>query len=159
HQQRHCPGPPVRGSRARWPPRMVSSSLSAAAARARAPMKILFHSNAPWTATGYGQQVALFAPRLAEHAELALSAFYGLQGGRIRYGDLDVYPGIGGTYGDESVLGHARSFFGELRGGVVLTLLDVPALDARVWQRLDVACWLPVDHDPAPPAVRSFLAE
>src|SRR5207342_1921909 len=43
--------------------------------------------------------------------------------------------------------------------GLVLTLLDVPALDASVWSRLDAACWAPVDHDPAPPAVRGFLAQ
>ena len=114
-------------------------------------MKILFHSNAPWSPSGYGRQVALFAPRLARHAELAISAFHGLQGARIRWNELDVYPALGGTYGNECILGHAESFFGSLRGGLVLTLLDVPALDAATWSRLNVACWVPVDHDPAPP--------
>ena len=41
----------------------------------------------------------------------------------------------------------------------MLTLLDVPALDTAVWSRLNVACWVPVDHDPAPLVVRSFFAQ
>jgi glycosyltransferase involved in cell wall biosynthesis len=102
--------------------------------------------------------VALFAPRLAGHAELALSAFHGLQGARLQWNGLDVYPALGGTYGNECILGHAESFFGSPRGGLVLTLMDVPGLDAATWSRLNVACWVPVDHDPAPPAVRSFFA-
>jgi glycosyltransferase involved in cell wall biosynthesis len=122
-------------------------------------VKVLLHSNAPWSPSGYGQQVALLAPRLARHSELALSAFHGLQGARRQWQGIDVLPSMGGTYGDESILGHAESLLGRLRGGLVLTLLDVPALDAQVWRRLDLACWLPVDHDPAPPRVRSFLAE
>jgi glycosyltransferase involved in cell wall biosynthesis len=123
-------------------------------------VKILLHSNAPWFPSGYGQQAALFAPRLAPHTEgLAISAFHGLQGGRLEWQGLEVYPALGGTYGNECILGHAESFFGSLRGGLVLTLLDVPPLDTMVWSRLNVACWVPVDHDPAPGVVKSFFAQ
>src|SRR4051794_82702 len=122
-------------------------------------VKVLLHSNAPWSPSGYGQQVALLAPRLAREAELTLSAFHGLQGNRIPWNGLEVLPSVGGTYGGESILGHAESVFGRPRGGLVLTLLDVPALDPEIWKALDLACWLPVDHDPAPPSVRAFLAE
>jgi glycosyltransferase involved in cell wall biosynthesis len=122
-------------------------------------VRILWHSNAPWSPSGYGRQVALFAPRLARQAELALSAFHGLQGARIRWNELDVYPSFGGTYGNECILGHAESLFGGLRDGLVLTLLDVPLLDTAIWSRLNVASWVPVDHDPAPPAVSSFFVQ
>jgi glycosyltransferase involved in cell wall biosynthesis len=122
-------------------------------------VRVLLHSNAPWSPSGYGQQVALLAPRLARHVELTLSAFHGLQGGRLRWSDIDVLPSVGGTYGDESILGHAEACFGARRAGLVLTLLDVPALDPQVWRGLDLACWVPVDHDPAPPSVRAFLVE
>jgi len=43
--------------------------------------------------------------------------------------------------------------FGSPARAAVLNLLDVPALEASVWRELDLACWLPVDHDPAPPMV------
>jgi glycosyltransferase involved in cell wall biosynthesis len=122
-------------------------------------VKLILHSNAPWSPSGYGQQLALLAPRLAEHVELTLSAFHGLQGSRLVWEGIDVLPCMGGTYGGECILGHAESVFGSARGGLVLTLLDVPALEASVWRQLDLACWLPVDHDPAPPAVSSFLVE
>ena len=42
--------------------------------------KLLWHSNAPWAPTGYGQQTGLFAPRLAEKYDMAISSFYGLEG-------------------------------------------------------------------------------
>jgi glycosyltransferase involved in cell wall biosynthesis len=122
-------------------------------------LNILFHSNAPWNPSGYGQQVALFAPRLAQHCRLTISAFHGLQGARLRWEGIDVWPSVGGTYGDEAILGHAKHCFGALRDGVVLTLLDLPMLDPQIWKRLNVACWVPLDHDPAPPAVLNFLAE
>lgn len=38
--------------------------------------RALWHSNAPWSPTGYGQQTALFASRLKEHYKLGISAFY-----------------------------------------------------------------------------------
>jgi glycosyltransferase involved in cell wall biosynthesis len=122
-------------------------------------VKLILHSNAPWSPSGYGQQVALLAPRLAQHVELTLSAFHGLQGSRLVWEGIDVLPCMGGTYGGESILGHAEHVFGSVRGGLVLTLLDVPALEASVWRALDLACWMPVDHDPAPPAARSFVVE
>ena len=36
--------------------------------------KLLWHSNAPWSPTGYGQQTSLFAPLLAEKYDLAISS-------------------------------------------------------------------------------------
>ena len=89
-------------------------------------MKLLFHSNAPWSPTGYGQQTALFAPLLAEHYDLAVSSFYGLEGAPRRWQGIPVLPGIGGEYGSQSMIDHAGRFFGgDPRNGLVVTLLDV----------------------------------
>lgn len=38
--------------------------------------KLIIHSNSPLAPTGYGQQVALFAPMLTEYYDVAISAFY-----------------------------------------------------------------------------------
>src|SRR4051812_28988191 len=38
-----------------------------------------------------------------------------------------------------------------------MPLVDVFVLDPGVWRELNVAAWVPVDHDPAPPAVLEFL--
>ena len=121
-------------------------------------MKVLFHSNAPWSPSGYGQQVALFAPRLAEYTDLAISAFHGLANSPLHFGDLRIYPGSGAGWGNEIVVPHARHHFGSVRGGLVLSLADVFVLDPDVWRELNAAAWVPIDHDPVPPAVLDFFA-
>lgn len=119
---------------------------------------LLWHSNAPFTSTGYGQQTGLFTPLLNEDYDLTISAFYGLEGAPLTLGDIKVLPGRSTTFGNELIHGHARTAFnGDLRGGVVLTLMDVWVLDHNVWGALDVCSWVPVDHDPAPPAVTNFF--
>lgn len=121
--------------------------------------KLLWHSNAPFSPTGYGQQCGLFTPHLAEHYDLAISSFYGLNGARLRYGDIQILPGMEGDYGNLCLPMHAERLFGELRGGLVVTLLDVWVLDPNRMRHLDMACWVPVDHEPAPPAVTRFFRE
>ena len=122
--------------------------------------KLMWHSNAPWTPTGYGQQTALFAPFLNEQYDVAISSFYGLEGARIVWNDIKVYPGVGGEFGNQSLIPHARGHFGgDPRGGIVVSLMDVWVMDARMAAQLNMACWVPVDHDPAPPGVVNFFVE
>lgn len=119
--------------------------------------KLLLHSNAPWAPTGYGAQTKLFAPRLAEHYDLAISSFYGLEGDRLNWEGIQVFPGLGNEFGNNHLIRNAISHFGAPRDGLVLTLLDVWVLNPEVAAQLDMACWVPVDHAPAPPMVRSFF--
>jgi glycosyltransferase involved in cell wall biosynthesis len=121
-------------------------------------VKLLFHTNAPWSPSGYGQQMALFAPRLARHADLAISAFHGLANSPLHFGDLRIYPGSGSGWGNEIVIPHAQHHFGSVRGGLVISLADVFVLEPAVWREVNAASWVPVDHDPAPPAVLDFFA-
>ena len=119
--------------------------------------KLLFHSNAPWAPTGYGQQCGLFAPLLAERYELGISSFYGLEGASIKWHDLPVFPGVGGEYGNGPLPEHAARFFGAPRDGLVVTLMDVWVLDPGMARDLNMVCWVPVDHEPAPPKVIEFF--
>jgi glycosyltransferase involved in cell wall biosynthesis len=121
--------------------------------------KLILHSNAPWTSTGYGQQTALLAPRLAEKYDLAISSFFGLEGSPITWEGIPVFPGIQGEYGDGVLVQHAREFFGNPRDGLVITLMDVWVLDAAPMSQMNVACWTPVDHQPAPDGVLNFLVD
>jgi glycosyltransferase involved in cell wall biosynthesis len=122
--------------------------------------KLLWHSNAPWAPTGYGQQTAEFTPHLADHYDVAISSFYGLEGAPRGWKGIPVLPGMGGEYGSQTMLDHAGRFFdGNLRAGTVFTLLDVWVLDAAKAAQLNMACWVPVDHDPAPPLVVDFFAQ
>lgn len=119
--------------------------------------KIIWHSNAPWVGSGYGVQTALFTPMLAEHYNIAISANYGLEGAVLAWSGIPVLPGLGQDHGNLSLPGHIRNYFGEPRGGLVVTLYDVPPFDSRMFAQHDVACWVPVDHAPATPAQVEFF--
>lgn len=77
----------------------------------------------------------------------------------IPYHGIPVLPGLGQTHGDQMIGPHAENFFGSKRGGLVLTLYDVWAFNPKVWRELNLACWVPIDHEPAPPLVREFFAQ
>ncbi len=122
-------------------------------------LKILWHSNAPFVSTGYGQQTALFTPLVAAKHDVRISAFYGLDGNRLNVGGITVYPGIQGTYGSETITGHAEDFFGDPKDGLIMTLMDVWVLDEPTMEKLNILAWAPVDHDPAPPGVLKFFED
>jgi hypothetical protein len=121
--------------------------------------RILWHSNAPFTPTGYGQQTGIFAPLLNEHYDVAISSFYGLEGSPIKWEGIPVLPGIGNEYGNQTLPQHAARYFGSPRDGIVVTLMDVWVLDAQMAAGLNMACWVPIDSQPAPPLVTDFFRE
>lgn len=121
---------------------------------------LLWHSNAPWASTGYGNQTALFAERLMEHYNLSISAFFGLEGNILPWKGIPVLPGIGSTHGNEVITDHVDTVFAaDRRAGLVVTLMDVWVLDPAIWSQFDVASWVPVDHEPVPDPVRDFFLD
>lgn len=127
-------------------------------------MKILWHSNAPWSPSGYGSQTALFAPLLKHELghDLAISSFWGLQGSKLDWDDIAVYP-ADGSYGGELIPVYATHFSDTNNplDVTVITLMDVWALSLPVLNPalsiLPMASWTPVDHDPTPEHVRLFF--
>lgn len=118
---------------------------------------LIWHSNAPWSPTGYGQQTALFAPLLKDRYQLGISAFYGLDGNVLPWNGIPVYPGLAQTHGNQTILEHARTHFGGLRDGLVVSLMDVWVLDPAVWSRVNHAAWTPIDHEPCPPPIAGYF--
>lgn len=111
----------------------------------------MFHSNSPWSATGYGQQCAIFVPRLASLGhEVFISAFWGLQGASTNWNGHLVLPGGQDPYGSDIIASHAKY----VRADLVITLMDVWPLDPgqvrgiREGLGIPVAHWMPVDCDP-----------
>jgi glycosyltransferase involved in cell wall biosynthesis len=107
--------------------------------------RLLWWSNAPWDATGYGVQTALFAPRLAGLGyQMALGAFHGLQGRPLEYQGIPVYPGGRADFGlDVLALDYAHH-----RADLVITLMDTWKLEPEALAGgMRVACWTPVDAD------------
>lgn len=75
--------------------------------------KLLWHSNSPWSRTGYGAQTRHVAGRLDEHGwDVAVSAFYGLEGGPITLDGHTIYPKLAHPYGNDVLHAHARHHFG-----------------------------------------------
>lgn len=111
-------------------------------------MKLLWHSNAPWYGTGYGNQTETFITRLAALGhQVIVSAQAGLNGAVLDMGDTKVLPGGMNAWGNDILPSHVEFYDVD----AVITLLDVWVLEPSVLQRLgNVFAWLPVDHDPAP---------
>ena len=115
---------------------------------------ILFHSPAPWSASGYGTQCALWTRRLRDMGhEVVISAFWGLAGCATTWEGMTVLPGFGGAYCSPSLQQHAR----HVNPDLVLTLGDVWVLDPEVIKGLPVAHWLPCDCRPMSTADRNVI--
>jgi FkbM family methyltransferase len=131
-------------------------------------VKILWHSVAPWVGTGYGQQTATFTPRLkALGHDVAISAYYGLHGARLRWNDIPCYPAYEASYGNDVIVTHALDHF-DVQGkpypeaaasGLIITLTDVWVLSAPLLPDMCVACWAPVDHLQLPGITRGWFAQ
>jgi glycosyltransferase involved in cell wall biosynthesis len=122
-------------------------------------VKAIWYSNAPWVGSGYGQQTSLVIPSLvADDHDVAIVANYGLQGAKLDWGGIPVYPSGWEQWSNDVIKGHALQHFGEQQGWII-TLVDVFVLKGPAWGELNVASWVPVDHLPAPPAVVKFFAD
>lgn len=115
-------------------------------------MKIVWHSNAGFSSTGYGNQTDLFVKRLTQAGhDVVVSAFYGLNGSPQNDNDVLIMPGSGkDAYGNDTLLAHKEYF----NADIVLGLLDIFVINPAVMGALGCYYnWTPIDHDPVPPAV------
>jgi glycosyltransferase involved in cell wall biosynthesis len=125
--------------------------------------RVLWHSNAPWCASGYGTQTALFIPALAQLGyEVALSAFYGLHGAVQEWQSggerFRVYPAWRDPWGSDVIGAHSDHWFAGERG-ITITLTDPWVLRSDLVARLPCAAWIPVDHEPLITRTDDWLRE
>jgi len=122
--------------------------------------RIAWYSNACHIPSGYGMQTAQVVHRMAKDGhEVAISANHGASvmmncahghpifpEGLIRY-SLDAAPEtMSGWIGDQPGFG--------------VILFDLwPLVGIEAFKHMKLACWTPVDHDPAPPMVAQFLKD
>jgi glycosyltransferase involved in cell wall biosynthesis len=119
-------------------------------------MRIIFLSNAPWTPSGYGQQARIFLPRLADLGHtMAITCFYGLEGGVVNMGKFLCYPKRFHPYGNDIAVPHAASF----NADIMVSLMDTWVMNPEDYpKQLRWVPWYPVDHDPMPAIVRGKVA-
>ena len=113
-------------------------------------MRIMWLSNAPWAATGYGNQTRVFVPRIKELGhEIAITAFYGLDGGVINWNGIPVFPKGIHPYGQDVVRAHAQAFGAD----VIISLVDVWVCNPAMIAPMPWVAWFPIDSDPVSPAI------
>lgn len=122
-------------------------------------MKVLWTSNAPWVASGYGQQTQIFTPRLkAAGYDVAIFASYGLGGDKTTWEGMTVYPAGMDAYGNDAIVDYSLMHFDQdPNAGWLFILYDAWVFRNPHLGRVHKAVWAPVDHDPAPPEVAQFF--
>ena len=91
-------------------------------------LRILWYSNAPWAATGYGQQTAQVIERLAkENHQIAVHAMYGLAGSASSWNGFKIYPQGLAAYSDDVLVAHTKEWANQdpSTPTLMMTLFDV----------------------------------
>lgn len=114
-------------------------------------LRLLWSSNAPWAASGYGVQTKDLLYRfIADGWQTACSCFYGLEGGFLNLGGLACFPKIGQPYGGDALLLHSREFGAD----VAFTFQDIWPVDANsLFSTAAERKWIPyvpIDWYPVP---------
>lgn len=113
-------------------------------------MKITWLSNAPWAATGYGNQTKIFVPRIkALGYDVAIIAFYGLEGSTLTINGIPVYPRAYHPYGMDVARAHSMSFGADY----MFSLIDAWVCDPKSISPIRWIPWFPIDSDPVAPVI------
>src|SRR5690242_11830754 len=83
-------------------------------------LRVLWASDAPYSNSGYGVQTRLIVPRLAAHCDIALLATYGLQGAKVEWQGIPLYPGGMDPFANDVIKDAAHDW----NADIVITLKD-----------------------------------
>jgi glycosyltransferase involved in cell wall biosynthesis len=116
-------------------------------------MRITWYSNAPWAATGYGQQTAQVVSRLKDdgHA-VAVTNNYGLYAASMEWEGITVFPAGKDKFSNDVAPANHVAW----RGDWLITLYDVWPLRREMFGDARIASWVPIDHDPVPVEVADW---
>ena len=122
---------------------------------------ILWYSNSPHAATGYGQQTEQVTKRLlADNHAVAVSSNYGYEGGAPRdFNGLVHYARGFDPYSNDVVTAHAQhwTMMNDGLKPMLITLFDVWVFKGKMWDQHTVHSWVPIDHTPCPPEVLNWV--
>lgn len=121
-------------------------------------LRIIFHSNCAWAASGYGVQAHINVKRMQKMPEVeqaVIASYWGLQGGVVEYDGIIHLPQRGGDIGNNDLQPHVY----HTNSDVVISLIDSWVLRDDIGQLgFLFCCWAPVDHEPIPPQVVQKLS-
>ncbi len=118
-------------------------------------LRCIINSNAIWSISGYGSQILEFLPLIRKEGyPVAEIDFYGLEGGKIVLDDIVHYPKIADMWGGDAMISHGADF----KADVTFTLQDIWVLNIEYMKAAKrLICYVPVDHEPVPPAILERL--
>lgn len=118
-------------------------------------LRIFVSTNAMWSPSGYAQQAADLLPLIRDEGyPLAVSNFYGQEGGMFMLDGIKQYPKLAHPFGGDALHTHANDF----NADVVITLQDLWVIeDEHLKQTKNFIPIVPVDHDPIPMAIFNKL--
>jgi glycosyltransferase involved in cell wall biosynthesis len=116
---------------------------------------LVFHSNPPFAPTGYGQQTAIWLPRLSGLGyDIVVSAFSNLSGSPLTWENkFRVMPAGQDPLGVDVLAAHCQL----LPADLAITLLDCWPMDGSKLKGLPLACWIPIDTDTLGDGDKRFL--
>ena len=145
----------AKGSRTTTKPRATTNNTVATSN----PLNVVWCSNAGFAPTGYGTQTAQVTRRMRDAGHrVAIANNYGIEGAGLEWEGIWIYPRGLAQYSDDVIRAYSKDWahrHSATSDAVVLTLYDVwvykdnPSL--REIPR--IYSWVPVDHQPCPPAV------
>lgn len=125
------------------------------------PRAILWASNSPWAATGYGMQTKQVTQRLKDAGHrIAIASNYGLEGTSFEWNGIKQFGRGFDLYSNDVIPAHMAAWDHESPGmdPLLITLFDVWIFKGPQWDQVkSIATWVPIDHMPAPPGVVNFL--
>lgn len=105
-------------------------------------MKILFSSNAPWVATGYGNQAKLLLKYLKQDNDITFLANFGLSGNNIKIDDV-LYLPSDFDWGNETIAYIVK----KQKPDAIITLADWFVFKEDQWNNPEIPWlnWTPLD--------------
>ena len=110
-------------------------------------MRIIWHSNAPFTRSAYGLQTALFVPKIAKLGhEVVVSSPHSFAGGPLDWNGFTIIPAAGDVMGNDIISANYKYYEADL----LLTLCDIFKLtpSVKAFAEMNVAHLVEVDCDP-----------
>lgn len=127
-------------------------------ASASSPLRVLWASNAPFAATGYGTQTAQVTRRMTEQGhQVAVACNYGLEGGTMEWNGIYLYPRGMAGYSEDVMQAYWMHWASGApdKPNALFTLYDawVYVHNESLKKVPRIYSWVPIDHQPAPPLV------
>ena len=113
-------------------------------------MRLTWLANAPWTNYGYGQQTALFTPRITQAGHpIAVIANHGHEGNAIMFNGVQVFGKSFHPWAMDILHSHSMTW----KADALITMFDIQVMEPEALMGTKWIPWFPCDHVTITPPV------